>query len=202
MLRRLLSAKVRVALVTTSALTVLFGSGCGDDEPATPRVTLNTALSSSSVAGAPECANISGSWLSIGTFGNPNANIQAQPVDDGGEFAGGSVAVDCLVHPTNDGFDVRASATLNGDQGGSFRVVGTFLAGQDSPNIQISISRLGSTFQQSDCTATFDGVPSVKDGPISSGRVWAYVKCPNAVDEAHQRACEAYTQLRFENCSQ
>lgn len=202
MLRRLLSVKVRVALVTTSALTVLFGSGCGDDVPATPRVTLKTSLSTSSVAGAPECANVSAAWFSIGTFGNPNLSVPTEPVDDGGEFAGGTVAVDCRVHPTNDGFDVRASASLDGDQGGTFRVVGTFLAGQDSPDIQVSIARRGANYQQSDCTATFDGIPSVKDGPISAGRVWAKVTCPNARDDGKQRACEAVTQLRFENCSQ
>lgn len=203
MLRRQAPARVRTAFVTISAFTILFASGCGDDTAATPRVTLNTSLGQSPTAGAPECTDASGSFFSIGDFGNPNnASQPSRPVDDGGDDQGGTVGVNCSVTPTPDGFTVRASATLDGERGGSFNINGAFLNGQTSTGIAVSTTRRGSTYQQDDCTATFDGVPTLQGGPIAAGRVWTYITCPNARDGAHDRTCQSITQIRLENCGQ
>lgn len=187
-----------LTLAGTTAI-VLSAPGCSDDTPATPRVTLSADVSKGTYTTA-ECPDSNPAFLTIGSFGNPNAvpAEQVRPIDDGAADQQGTVSISCSVVPTNDGFTVRATANLTGATGGAFRVEGFFKPGQDNSDITISLSHGGTTYSQNNCTASFTEALQT----VAAGRVWAVVTCDAAQAPGLQRTCETSTQFRFENCGQ
>ncbi|AKU99960.1 hypothetical protein AKJ09_06624 [Labilithrix luteola] len=187
-----------LTLAGTTALAIA-APGCSDDTPATPRVTLSADVAKGNFTTA-ECPDSNPAFLTIGSFGNPAATPaeQVNPIDDGATDQQGVVSVTCSVVPTNDGFTVKATTSLSGATGGAFRVEGFFKPAQDNSNIDISLSHLGTTYAQKNCTASFTEPLQT----VAAGRVWAVVTCDSAAAPSLQRTCKTTTQFRFENCGQ
>lgn len=198
-------AFVVFASISALALSGVL-AGCAEDTVATPRVTLNTDIDPGS--NGEKCQDTTPRWLTIGSFGdpskgqNPDGSLVAPvaPVDDGATdpFIGGFAAVTCSVAPAQDGFNVAATASLSGTNGGSVRVVGFFKPGQDN-TVEISVTKNSTTYVQRDCLATF--AANTLQG-VASGRVWATATCGKAEAADKQRVCQTVTQFRFENCGQ
>ncbi|MBX3190279.1 MAG: hypothetical protein KF819_24990 [Labilithrix sp.] len=188
-------------------------SACADDEVATPRVVIDSQISPGAGRSNKECPE-TGTWIQIGSFGNPAAgrvdenNPESplkdppRPVDDGGEeiTLGGRVAVTCSVIPREDGFDVAATAQLNGagTASGLLKITGFFKPGQTNEPIDIIMSRDGRAYKQANCKTSFVGPLQT----VAAGRVWAEVECDTSEYEQGQRTCNTKAQFRFENCGQ
>jgi len=198
--------------LAAAVTTAVLAAGCSEDVRATPRITFDSSIApgTHSVQECPE----SGTWFTIGAFGNPAlgrvdpANPESplkepvRPVEDGAqdEVQGGTVRISCSVVPAGDAFDVAATAELTGTRNsGFFQVIGKFKKGQTNPDINIVISKAGSSYKQANCTATFNA--TVGQG-VDAGRVWAEVECPNIENASQQRICAGRAQFRFENCAQ
>ena len=122
------------------------------------------------------------------------------PIEDGASEQQGNVSLQCSVVPAADGFDVNGFVTLSGATGGSFSVSGHFAAGGQQQNINVSLTRNGETFRQSNCVADYPNPnPNLT---VAAGRVWATVTCGDSTNSSSQKVCEATAQFRFENCSQ
>lgn len=200
-----------VSLAAAVTLAVL-SAGCSEDEKATPRITFDSTIAPGTHT-TQECPE-SGTWFTIGAFGNPAlgrvdpANPESplkepvRPVEDGAtdEVQGGTVAISCSVVPSGDAFDVAATAQLSGTKNsGFFQVIGKFKKGVSNPDINIVMSKSGSSYKQANCTATFNA--AIGQG-VDSGRVWAEVECPNIENASQQRICQGRAHFRFENCAQ
>lgn len=200
----MLDGKHLVVVGLATLLLPVLVPACSSDSKANPRVTFESSISPAghSAADCPE----TGVWLKIGSFGNPAAGNgpdgkpldPVHPVDNGGEDQQGTATVTCSVTPEGDGFHVAATAELSGATGGAFRIEGHMTAQGNQTNLDMSISAQGRTYNQKDCTATYDQQLQTTAG----GRVWADFNCPNVENTALQRTCGITGQFRFENCGQ
>jgi hypothetical protein len=184
------------AVVAAVALVSLSATGCSEDTKATPRMTFTSTVSPGTHKSA-ECPE-TGTWFSIGDFGAPTSGIPVRPVDSGSSEQQGTASLTCSVKPEGGGFRVVGLAQLSGATGGSFSVSGLFNPSGDQSGISVSLTRSGSTYKQSDCTATYPDPAQT----VAAGRVWATISCPNAENASAQRVCEAVATFRFENCDQ
>lgn len=189
------------AIVATLCLPTiaLLGSGCGDDEKATPQVIFDGRLERGA---GTDCQDVGG-LFTIGEFGVAALEQGSKPIKDGEPFDQGNVAVSCSVTSAgSDEFDVVGSVALSGATGGFFRVDGKFKATGEQTGIHAIFSsrKSGNTYEQVDraCivryTTSFQGV--------AAGRVWGEISCPNAENSGAQTSCAAIAQFRFENCAQ
>lgn len=198
-----------VVSLSAALLVTVLSAGCKDDTQATPRITFDSDIKAGKHA-VKDCGK-SGPWFNIGSFGNPAlgrvdpANPDSplkdpvKPVDDGGDDQQGRVSLNCAVVERGEGFDVTASAQLTGATGGSVTIIGFFKPTGDQKDIQVRLTKLGETFSDLHCVATFD--PALGQA-VAAGRIWADVVCPNAEQPNAQQTCETHAQFRFENCSQ
>ena len=204
---------------TTSSIGPEGGvdGGGGDGGPgsdsgpalAIPQVTFASDVSRGTHSAA-ECSK-SGTLLEIGSFGNPALGRvdpadptsplkdPVRPVRDGAMEGTGTVTVSCAVTPDGDAFLVKLSTQLSGMRGGAATISGRINPVGDSTGVSVSITQLGVTFTDANCTARFD---SVAGQAVAAGRVWATVDCPNAASPATQLICKTTAELRFENCAQ
>ena len=186
-----LSALTVVAFVGVSTV------GCSEDEQATPKVTFTSEITSGSHPSA-DCRE-TGPGLNIGSFGNVSTGEKVQPVDDGGSFGQGNASVTCSVTGSGDGFNVKATATLTGAQGGSVTIEGFFRPTGDNPDIAMTFSAFNkATYTTRKCTVKY----TEQLQTTAAGRVWGVFDCPEVRNDQQQRVCAATGQLRFENCAQ
>jgi len=197
-----------VALLAVTGIAVL-SAGCSEDEQATPRVTFDSSIGVGS-AGATKCPEKSGTWFTIGSFGNPalgrkdETNPESElvdpvrPVEDGANDQQGVVGITCSVIAAGDGFDVKATAQLTGATGGFFQLIGRFTPTGPQSNLEVVLSRQGSSYRAKDCTAVY----STPLQTVASGRVWADITCDKIINESLDRECRGTAQVRFENCGQ
>jgi hypothetical protein len=172
----------------------LTGTGCSENTPATPRVTLNAQLgpgSEKDINDTPKCQLNTQPWVVIGD--------NTHPVSDGEQQGGSGVSVSCTVKGLSaDKFEVNAQATLQGQ--GSVTITGTFSPTGDQSNIRAVFTR-GDTgsFRQDDCTVDYS---TNKNMGVAAGRVWGNIRCPHATYDAQSRTCLGTGEFRFENCGQ
>lgn len=197
-------------ICSLALVTGIAAVGCSDDPQATPRVTFDSEIGPGTHS-PTECGKPGGTWLQIGSFGNPAlgrvdpANPESdliepvRPVDDGASDQQGTVSISCSVTTKDDGFDVRATAQLTGATGGAVTITGFFRPTGDQPDITMALTRRGETFSDSKCVARFD---TQLGHAVATGRVWASIECPNAEYPSAQQICRSKAQFRFENCSQ
>jgi hypothetical protein len=194
-----------LAAVMVLAMPAAIGA-CSSDQKATPRVTFDSRVSPGSHGS--DCPE-TGTWVSIGTFGNPGAGTKEDgspkepvvPVDDGGEFGQGTAGVTCAVTPEGDGFHVSATATLTATGGGAIFIDGHFTASGNQENISATFtSNERGSYVETDhkCTAIY----SQPLETVAAGRVWADINCPNAELKSQNRTCNFDATFRFENCGQ
>jgi hypothetical protein len=181
--------------------------------------------------GAAQCQFTTASWLQIGTqipdagtVGVPDPLDTLNAVPSGHSDDGAGVTVSCTVAQTGPNtFDVNANAQLDGQ--GSLTLSASML-GSDAtmvqPNVTLTLERGMSapapngTFSESDCTFDYgqespanqldevdtSATPDTHQG-IAPGRIWGNIICPNIVNTSGQtRTCQAYAELRFENCNE
>ena len=190
----------RTALVAGSMVGTLGSMtaiACSSNTLPNPRVYLSAFL----VPGTNPpvgCGIVptAGGWVIIGD--------PTQSVNNGDSQGGSAVSVSCTVSSSGDGsFSVNSSATLEGLNGGSVTITGTFLPSGKSTNIRGHFQR-GDTgsFDEVDCTADYSANPSSMG--VASGRVWATLTCPmvTKTDTTPARVCQGTAEFRFENCSQ
>lgn len=179
------------------AVSGLGALGCSEDAKATPRVTFRSEVTAGSHSKA-ECPE-SGKWFDIGSFGNPATEESVKPIDDGGDFEQGKVSVSCSVTPSNDGFDVKATATLSGATGGSITLEGFMKPTGEQQNISVSLFAAGKTnYTSRKCVIRY----SQPLQTVAAGRVWGDLECESIENQSQQRVCKAVGELRFENCGQ
>jgi hypothetical protein len=187
-------SRIMTVLSAGSAVAALaLASGCSENTPATPRVTVDAQLGpgdEKDVNDGPKCQLKTETWLVIGDT--------THPVSDGESQTGSNVSVSCSVAPDGDGFKVNGQATLAGQ--GSITITGRFTAAGDQPNIRAVFTR-GDTgsFQQNDCSVAYSSNPNMG---VAAGRVWGRIRCPHATYDAQSRTCLGEADFRFENCSQ
>ncbi|HEY8076630.1 MAG TPA: hypothetical protein VIF62_21040, partial [Labilithrix sp.] len=149
-------AAVALVLVAPAAI-----GACSSDKKATARITFDSSIEAGShtVTADPDHACMDdGTYLQIGSFGNPNAGKNPDgspvdpvtPVDDGTSFSQGTASVTCSVTAEGDGFHVSATAALTGATGGEFFIDGHFTASGDQPNIQATFTAQNRLSYQAD----------------------------------------------------
>jgi hypothetical protein len=187
----------------TSALlcgvAVVAASACSDPTPPPARVVLESDIGPG-MAGDMACMISATNWVEIGSFGNP-PTIPVRPVDNNTDNGNGNVSVVCSVKGDDaNGYDVSASATLQGAEGGTVSIAGHFATTGDQSNLNVSFQNaMYGAFRQADCTATYT---DNKNMGVAPGRVWASLNCPAIVRPDQMRTCAATAQFRFENCDQ
>ncbi len=194
-------AKHVVSLFTAAVpVAVLAAVGCGDPEPATPRVTLETELRIGE--NTSQTCPQSGPLFTIGNFGIPgDAENPVSPVEDGQKEQQGTVNVTCAVTAAGNGiFDVRASTQLSGATGGLFKIEGQFRAEGVQTGIKATFSKQPfGVFESSDCTVTYEDPTRMG---VAAGRAWGVLVCPKSERKDTGSVCEARATFRFENCAQ
>jgi hypothetical protein len=195
---------------SVAVVTAALGGGCSDNVQATPRVTFESTISPGRHT-SMECTQ-TGTWFTIGSFGNPALGHQnpaddqsplvdpVRPVDDGGDDQQGKASVSCSVVEAGEGFDVALHAELSGATGGAMTLTGHIKRQDTSPGVSLATTRKGETYNGSaNCTVTFN---TAVGHAIAGGRVWALIDCPDAEAPSQQRICATHSEFRFENCTQ
>jgi hypothetical protein len=175
----------------------LFASaafGCSSPKPIVARVVMESTLGPGD-AGPQAClvAGNAAPFVVIGT--------EAAPVDDGGEFGGGTVAVKCRIQPSGAVFKVDAQSVLSkaGTASGTVSIVGDFPSDKAAVvKVQADFSKSTGNFKQHDCTVSY----SKEQQGVAAGRVWADLVCPTMREESKQLECEGKATFKFENCLQ
>jgi hypothetical protein len=191
---------VIVSLLSIPTLAVLT-VGCEDDEKATPQIIFDGRIERGT---DNDCQDV-GALFTIGDFGNQNVEpkVPSKAVKDGEAFDQGRVSVSCSVTPAGaDEFNVSASVDLSGATGGFFTIDGKFKTTGEQKSIRAVFGsrRTTNRYDQSDrgCTVRY----TTPFQGVASGRVWAEITCPRAVNDRAEKQCEGIAQFRFENCAQ
>ena len=146
--------------------------------------------------------------------GSPTAPVPTT-VADGDTQAGAPVHVSCSVKASGDGFDVAASATVDGLNGGALTfsghvttMGGTGLAGsfnnaENGTFAQASAQAIG-------CTITYTGDPQPAMPAVAPGRIWGHIDCEDASRSNEvvsspngmliPRTSDGFADFLFENC--
>ncbi|MGH7294348.1 MAG: hypothetical protein ACRELB_05420, partial [Polyangiaceae bacterium] len=146
-------------------------------------------------------------WLAIGI---PGASRPTTIVDGGQEnFA--TVHVACSVVPVGTGFDVALSVLEDNASAAGLVITspaGTgAVTGSGAAGIAVDWKSNTLTATQSDCTLrfTYGAGPVPSPTPVSAGRIWAHVSCPQATfvsDAGAPVTCDGEADFLFENCAQ
>jgi hypothetical protein len=204
----MLSPRILSVLFASGAL-VAVAPGCSNKTAPTPQVGLVWVVEPG--ANAAECPVPGEDRIVIGS-GDPSDT----PVANGQSSNGTPVSVDCQVSgDDSSGFNLFLSASYGTSQGalGTLLIQGhvagtttsqqTGLSGSFLDNISlggITLAEAPSTGTNADpgCTITY---PNAGMG-IASGRIWAHIDCPNALNGNSSKECDANADFRFENCSE
>ncbi len=195
------------------SLGLLAQFGC-ESTPAPPQVAIETSLTAQSRQsdGYDTCPTVGGpgSWLKIGEFRGPTKE-ETSVVIDGEAQADLTVSLECSVAPVGAAFDVNVLAELEGNEGGSVAITGTFTADGEQNNITAVFQRPEygnftatgckvSYFAPGEVTTDANGSPIKSFRGVAAGRVWGFLTCDAAENARSNKACKATTQFRFENC--
>lgn len=186
---------------------VLFAGlvACSDDPlPRIAKVFIETSLSPGSNP-ASGCPVPQGDWLVVGkpSVITKDNVLEDGSIEDGKAFNGSSVSVTCSVRPKDDGFEVSATTTLGGVQGGTFTVSGMFRptkAPQTGIRGRFKRGDIGD-YKDTNCTVVYE--EGTQQG-VFAGRVWGTITCEKAErdDLSKQSVCQAVGEFKFENCSE
>ena len=173
-------------------------------------VTATVAPGSDPSNGTAVC--MFGQQMSFVIIGTPTAPLPTT-VADGNTQAGAPVHVACSVVASGGGFDVKASATVEGLNGGTLTLAGhvTLSAGGTDLSATFTNANNGSFSQTSGCTVTYTGDPTPQMPAVAPGRIWGHLSCPFASrsDELAPnpdggamipRTCDGSADFLFENC--
>jgi hypothetical protein len=190
-----------ITLLASGAAVGLLACSSPDPEPSQAIISSNVTRGSNL---ATDCNISSTQWVTIGDFGNENATppVLPTPIADKGSYNGNGVNVTCSVTRDGDGYQVTASAQINGPDGGSISVTGHFTQSGDQKNINMIFARADyGTYTEMDCTVSYAGRSVMGVAP---GRVWATAVCEHVTNntETTPRICRGQTEFRFENCAQ
>jgi hypothetical protein len=191
-------------------LACLAAASCSSPAP-TPEAMVDVTMLAGPNGGI--CPFSDESFARIGAPTSPTPIT----VSDGDTYSGASVQVSCSVVPSGGGFDVQASATIQGPQGGSLTVVG-HVDSNGGSNVHGGFTGQGgqSFDQESGCTVTYTmkggTVPPTGGGaPVAGGRIWGHIDCPSAQATGRYSSladggsatttCEGTADFLFENCS-
>ncbi len=177
--------------------------GNGDDgaEPTTPDGFVSATVGTGTQS--PLCPVGSAMpWLTVGTAtgGRPATVLTGK---DG-------VTMTCSVRADGNGYDVSASVTATGSQGGSFTLVSppgtgavTVAGGQGIP-ASFGSTPASATYQESDCVLsfTYQGGPIPDSPSVFPGRIWGHLSCPEAQTGQSTTTCDAEADFLFEQCAQ
>ena len=177
------------------------GGQNGDDggEPTTPDGFVSATVGTGTQS--PLCPLGSAMpWLTVGeaTTGKPMTVLSG---NDG-------VTMTCSVRASGNGYDVSASVTATGRQGGSFTLVsppGTgavTVSGGQGIQASFGSTAASATYQQSACVVSFTYLGSpVPDSPsVFPGRIWGHLSCPSATTAPNTTTCDAEADFLFEEC--
>jgi hypothetical protein len=183
--RALLASSLAVASVA------VLSAGCSSNATATPQAAMTEEI----LVGNNSSATCPVGGGDVWTIGDASGN----PVKDGDTQTGAAVNVTCSVKAAGGGFDVTATAKIQG--GGSLTVSGHFDGTtNDQKNITgtfVDVKGTLGTYVEKDCTASF-----LAGEGIATGRVRAELECPTATDSTKGYICDAHASFRFENCDQ
>jgi hypothetical protein len=188
-------------------LAIASSAGCGSDPPPPPRAVIDSSLLAGA-NGSTQCPVDQQEFVTVGGYGDGTAANPASPINNGDSFGGNAVAVSCSVTAAGAGFNVSASATLDGATGGSISIIGTFTPTGTQNNIRgVFQSSAFGQFSENDCTFTYDpgSFGNSFDQSfmgVAAGRVWGTLHCPTVTNTTEQRVCDGEAELRFENCAQ
>jgi hypothetical protein len=152
-------------------------------------------------------------WLTMGTPTAPKPTT----VTDGSLQARAMVHVNCTVSPSGDGFDVQASAAIDGPLAATLTVTGHVnqQGGQGLTGV-FANTRAGGTFHGNrNCTVTYTSVagdPAPLKPSVADGYIWGHISCPNATASEQSvanpdgggptlRMCDAEADFLFDNCN-
>ena len=189
-------------------LACIAAASCSSPAP-TPDAMVSASLAAGPNGGLCPFASDT-QFVTIGTPTGP----KPVTVSDGGSQGGAGVAVACTVIPSNGGFEVQASATIQGSQGGSLTIIG-HVDGSGGSGLHGGFTGIqGQSFdQESGCTVTYkmNGQSLPTSSPVAGGRIWGHIDCLAAQTTGVYRTatdggsalaqCEAQADFLFENCT-
>lgn len=139
-------------------------------------------------------------WMTVGeaTTGKPATVLSG---NDG-------VTMTCSVRASGNGYDVSASVTATGSQGGSFTLVsppGTgavTVSGGQGIQASFGSAAAAATYQGNDCVVSFTylGGPIPDSPSVFPGRIWGHLSCPTAQAAPSTTSCDAEADFLFETC--
>lgn len=169
------------------------------------------------IVGGGDCRLARMPFVTLGQAAS-NSCSMVTTLRDGDSQNGTAVHVSCSVAMNGNGYDMSLTASVAGSSGGTFA-----LSGRVSPSDAgfVQQSALMSTFASArygtykplnldeGCTVTAylqyttGGCPSPTSTPVSPGRIWGHVSCPQLQVENVQspvNACNGEADFFFENC--
>jgi hypothetical protein len=195
---------VTTCLVATAALAACTG---GSSEPTpignTSSSSSSGATSSASSSGSPlaiaqtivsatlsgaQCPS-AGATVKVGDFGDPYAKppVASQPAR--GSWQGRSLAFDCSVKASGDGFAVLSTMDFDDD-----RVGQNGLTSAGGGNFTVDVKIGAAEHEHENCALEYP-----TGGGVATGRFWAKLTCPA---EAGGDPCAIEAEVRLENCAQ
>ena len=215
---RILFASAMRTTIETLCLVLVMGAGAcspgttgsggdggagGDDgaEPVTPDGFVAATVGSGTQS--PLCPIGSAMpWVTVGqpTTGKP-ATVQT---------GNGDVTLTCSVRAVGKGYDVSASVTVAGSQGGSFTLASpagmgaVTISGGQGIQASFGSTSAAATYQESDCVLsfTYEGSPIPDSPSVFPGRIWGHLSCPAAQTATSATPCDAEADFLFEQCAQ
>ncbi len=181
----------------------------GSDGAPRPDAMVSAIVSSGPNGGlCPFAVNVQ--FVTIGAPTGP----KPVTVSDGSSQAGAIVSVACSVVPSGAGFNVQASATIQGVQGGSLTIIG-YVDASGGSNLRGGFTGLqGQSYDQATgCTVsyTMNGQPVPATPPVAGGRIWGHIDCVTAQATGVYRStadggttlaqCDGRADFLFENCT-
>jgi hypothetical protein len=177
------------------------GGANGDDgsEPTTPDGFVSATVGTGTQS--PMCPLGSAMpWVTVGeaTTGKPATVLSG---NDG-------VTMTCSVRTSGSGYDVSASVTATGSQGGSFTLVSppgmgaVTLSGGQGIQASFGSTPASATYQESDCVLSFTylGGPIPDSPSVFPGRIWGHISCPTAQVAPSTTSCDAEADFLLEQC--
>jgi hypothetical protein len=211
-------------LVFPALFATALLAACGD-KPATPRAYVNAGLTASSAAAGQCNFNSTQQIMLIGHNDTTKPITDSNPlrINDGSQEAG-SVHIDCTVHASGSGFNIRISSSVQNaiaGGGGSMTISGNVSCTpsmngcepQGGTGLHGTFAQGGIQYDDTNCSLsyTYGGNPILLQGPsatqhapqVAPGRIWGHVDCPMAATSTGQMfTCDANADFVFENCSQ
>jgi hypothetical protein len=184
------------SLFLSAAIAALVSASCGSSGPSAANVYLTSTLGASDLGSTASCniGEVDAPFLTIGSAANP-ISTGSNYTDDAGS---GNVEVTCSVSAMGATMYQVTAYIGFGNSGalGSVQLSGTL---SDTTGAQGPFSgSFGSTttgYSEQDCTVT---LTTTQDPPITSGRVWGTLSCPNITGGGY--TCAATATFVLQNC--